>query len=326
MFVIGIPELIVIFIIFVIPIGGLLLFLLISSNSRKKTISKILSNKNMEVAMSYCTKCGKEVLEGSSFCQHCGENMSSVKSSIHTPSMSSVLTNDDFATFVGKNSEKYLTKFAKFNIGGIDSFKATWHWPALFVPFWWMLYRKMYGWAILAFVTGWIPYIGWFLLPIVWAIVANRLYYNHAKKKLLEIKQLHPSPETQRAVISVTGGVGYAALLIAVPIGSLVIFGILAAIAIPNFIAYREKAYNAQAKTEIQSACDIASSILIDNPQKTITRTDLEEKGLKLSPVIELIIHDGTSESLNMSASHNSGNKIYVTDKDCSTTEEVKPR
>jgi Tfp pilus assembly major pilin PilA len=325
MFGIGLPELIVIFAIFVIPIGGIF-FLLISSNSQKQTISKILSNKSMEVDMAYCTKCGKEILEGSSFCLHCGENLSSVKSSILTPRMSSVLTNDDFATFVGKNSEKYLAKFAKFNIGGIDSFQATWHWPALFVPTLWMLYRKIYGWAILAFVTGWIPYIGWFLLPIVWAITANYLYYRQTKRKLLEIKQLHPSPETQRAVIFITGGVGYAALLIVVPIFFVAIIGILAAIAIPQFEAYRQRGYNAQAKTEIQSACDIASSILIDNPQKTISLRELGAKGLKLSPDIELIIHDGTSESLNIRASHNRGNKIYVADKNCSIIEEVKTR
>jgi Tfp pilus assembly protein PilE len=327
MFGIGLPELIVIFVIFVIPIGGILLFFLFSSNSQKKTISKIHSNNKMEVAMSYCPKCGKEVLEGNSFCQHCGGSLSSTPGSMQaqTQNMSSGLTNEDYAAFVGKNWEKYLPKFAKFNVGGIDSFKATWHWPAFFVPFLWLLYRKLYGWAILAFFLGIIPYVG-LVTGFFWALVANRLYYNHTKKKLLEIKQLHPTPETQRAVIAVTGGVGNAALIIGVLVGGIAIIGILAAIAIPQFVTYRERAYNAQAKAEIQNACGIASSILIDNPHKIITRADLEEKGLKLSQEIELIIHNGTSESLNMSASHNSGKKIYVADKNCSVTEEGKPR
>lgn len=244
MFGIGLTEVIVIFVIFVISMR---FFLLRSSNSQKKTISKILSNKKIEMAVSYCTKCGKAVLGGSFFCNHCGANLSSGKSSIHNPSVSSVLTDDDFATFVGKNSEKYLRKFAKFSIGGIDSFKATWHWPAFFVPFWWMLYRKIYGWAILALVTVWIPF-----LPVVWAITANYIYYRQTKKKLLEIKQLHPSPETQRAVIAVTGGVEYAVLLTILI--SLAIIGILAAIAIPQFETYRQRAYDAQIRPEIQSA------------------------------------------------------------------------
>lgn len=275
--------------------------------------------------MSYCTKCGKEVLGGGSFCQHCGGNLSITPASMQTSSMSPDLTKKDFAAFVRTNVEKYLTKFAKFNTGGIDGFKATWHWPAFFVPFWWLLYRKMYGWAILAFFTGWIPYIGWFLLPIVWAITANYIYYRQTKRKLLEIKQLHPSPETQRAVIAVTGGVGNAALIF-VPIGFIMVIGILAAIAIPQFSAYRQRAYNVQVKSEIQRACAEASSIFIDNPQKTITRADLEEKGLKLSPLMELVIYDGTRESFNMSVSHNSGNKIYVADSNCDITEQEKPR
>lgn len=190
--------------------------------------------------MAYCSKCGKELSEGSSFCQHCGENLSATPSSMHTSSMSSGLTKEDFAAFVGKNSEKYLTKFSKFNVGGIDSFKATWHWPAFFVPFWWMLYRKIYGWAILAFFLGIIPYVG-FVIGFVWAIVANRIYYNHAKKKLLEIKQLHPAPETQKAVITVTGGVGNVALIIGVLIGLIAVIGILAAIAIPGYLGMQER-------------------------------------------------------------------------------------
>ncbi|MBF0203807.1 MAG: DUF2628 domain-containing protein [Desulfamplus sp.] len=197
--------------------------------------------------MSYCIKCGKEVLEGSSFCKHCGGDLSAIPNIMQTSSMSSGLTNEDFITFVGTNFEKYLRKFAKFNVEGIDTFKATWHWPAFFVPFWWLLYRKMYGWAILVFVTSWIPYIYAFN-QIVLAITANYIYYKHAKKKILEIKQQHPEPETQKAVIAVTGGVKNAVFIV---IAIIAVVGILAAIAIPNFISYRNRAYKATVKSEL---------------------------------------------------------------------------
>lgn len=190
--------------------------------------------------MPYCSKCGKEVLSVGSFCQHCSGNLSATSGNIQSSIMTSGLTNDDFKTFVGKNSDKYLAKFAKFNVEGTDSFSATWHWPAFFVPFWWLLYRKMYVWAILAFFIGIIPYVG-LLAGFGWAIVANYIYYNHAKKKLLEIKQSHPAPETQKAVIAVTGGTGNAVLIIVAVLGAIAVLGILAAIAIPGYIGMQER-------------------------------------------------------------------------------------
>ena len=97
MFGLGLPELIVILVL-PLPIFGILLFIVISSNSQKKAISKIVSNRTMEVAMSYCSKCGKEVLGGSSFCQHCGGSLSATPSSVQTPSMTSGLTSEEFAS------------------------------------------------------------------------------------------------------------------------------------------------------------------------------------------------------------------------------------
>ena len=102
--------------------------------------------------MAYCNKCGKEVIEGSSFCQNCGERLVYSTSINQSPSTIS-LTDEDYTTFIGKNADKYLTKFKKFNVSGVDNFSATWHWPAFFVGFWWMLYRKLYLWALLYFVV-----------------------------------------------------------------------------------------------------------------------------------------------------------------------------
>lgn len=271
MFGLGLPELVVILIIFVLPIGGILLFSAISSNSQQKAIARIITNRTKGAAM-FCSKCGKEISEGSSFCRNCGESLSASSGGSQSQIVTAGLTVADFAAFVGKNSETYLRKFAKFNAGGIDSFKATWHWPALFVPFWWMLYRKLYGWAALVFLTSWIPYIGWLILPIVWAIVANRLYYNHAKKKLLEIKQLHPAPETQKAVITVTGGTGNVVLVLGAVLVSVAVIGILAAIAIPGYIGMQERAK----KGAISRALSAAAPEL----QTMVSNSEIRSKGV----------------------------------------------
>lgn len=70
---------------------------------------------------------------------------------------------------------------------GMDRFAATWHWPAFFVGFWWLLYRKMYLWALVCLVMLAIPYsnvAAWIAL----AIGANYLYYRHAKNKIRAVK------------------------------------------------------------------------------------------------------------------------------------------
>jgi hypothetical protein len=189
----------------------------------------------------FCKNCGTEIVEGGAFCQQCGRSISGNPGTIQTPGLPAGLMVEDLATFVGKNVEKYLPQFSKFYAGGVDRFQATWHWPALIVPFWWMFYRKLYGWGVLAFLLGIIPFVG-LLFHLIWALVANRLYYNHAKKKILEIKNLYPTAGEQKAALHTQGGVGYAPLIIAGILGLIVILGIIAAIAIPQFLYFKEKA------------------------------------------------------------------------------------
>ncbi|MDA8157112.1 MAG: zinc-ribbon domain-containing protein [Actinomycetota bacterium] len=186
--------------------------------------------------MSFCTRCGKEVAEGSIFCHSCGHRLSTITGA------SEQVTTDDLAAFVGPNWDKYSYKFAKFNESGVDNFRATWHWPAFFVTFWWMLYRKLYGWAVFAFFLTLIPIVGPLLIRIAWAITGNWIYYNHAKKKMLEIKQRHYSPEAQRVAMAASGGVGNAVLILVAVLLSIAIAGIIAAIAIPALMGYKNEA------------------------------------------------------------------------------------
>jgi hypothetical protein len=78
------------------------------------------------------------------------------------------------------------------------------------------------------------------------------------------------------------------------------------------------------AKTEVQNACSIANSIFPDKPEKTITLSDLKEKGFIPSESIKLTIDNGTKESLRISAKHNKGTKLYVADSDCHIREELQ--
>jgi hypothetical protein len=81
---------------------------------------------------------------------------------------------------------------------------------------------------------------------------------------------------------------------------------------------------NALAKTEVHNACIIANSIFSDDPDKTITKKDLKEKGFMPSEDIELAIYNGARASLKIAARHNKGTKIYMADHNCNITEETQ--
>lgn len=179
-------------------------------------------------AMSYCANCGKELPEGGSFCPNCGEKLT--PSPLVQPL--SKITDEEFAAFIGKNADRYLLKFKKFNIGGIDSFSLTWHWPAFFAGFFWMLYRKMYLWALVVFaIEIFIPYVG-FLTVIVLGVCGNYIYYAHAKKKILELRSIHPTEDIS-AALSRIGGVNKWVWVVAIIFWSMIIGAIIAFVLSP---------------------------------------------------------------------------------------------
>ncbi|MBI5603087.1 MAG: zinc-ribbon domain-containing protein [Deltaproteobacteria bacterium] len=133
--------------------------------------------------MPMCPQCGRAIERGNNFCPHCGEKIPPVGVE---PSCDKVYE-EDYRSFIGKNADRYLSKFRKFQFTGRDGFAVTWNWPAFWLGFIWMLYRKMYLWALLAFIIALTP-VGFPLIMIGWGIVGNYLYYLHARKKILAFK------------------------------------------------------------------------------------------------------------------------------------------
>lgn len=273
--------------------------------------------------MAFCKHCGKEVGAAETFCRYCGARLSFSQTGQQGPFPGAAPNSEDLAVFIGKNSDAYLTKFRKFSEGGSDSFAATWHWPAFFFSFWWMLYRKLYPWAALVLFLGCVPYVG-FLAMIAFGLSANYIYYLHAKKKLLEVKALHSSEVERAAAIARAGGVNNAVVVIA-PLLIVAVIGIMAAIAVPQFVKYRQRAFDAMAKQEIQDACTRGVKIFSDQPEKMeIEPDDLLYAGLVRSPKVELMLLDGRRESFGLSARHLESKKVYITDRECRLTEEIQ--
>ncbi len=204
--------------------------------------------------MNYCTACGKEVGEGSGFCQHCGAKVGQQATRQMSQEMRSAITDNEFATFIGRNSDKYLPKFKKFSVLGRDNFTATWHWPAFFFGPFWMFYRKLYLWAIGALVVEFIPWVN-LLFWIVWGIIGYYLYYKHAKNKIQEFKSAAPPSENISPVLVQVGGVhrwllkAYVALVLICGVG-----GMIAAIGIPAYTGYKKRAAEVEAMKAAQQA------------------------------------------------------------------------
>lgn len=109
----------------------------------------------------------------------------------------------DYMSFIGKNADKFIYKFERFSIMPL-SFHASWNWSAFLVSCWWFLYRKMYLWALLCFISLCIPYLN-IVAWIGWAIAANSLYYRHVQKKITELKSFQGKNYIR--YLAVVGGV-----------------------------------------------------------------------------------------------------------------------
>lgn len=130
-----------------------------------------------------CPYCKETIQDGVIKCMHCQSNLSAVTPNNGVVS-GSQLAVDDYIAFVGKNAQKCVTHFNRFNVMGVENFKPAWLWPAfIFGPFW-MFYRKLYLWGLLALFLGIIPYVN-FIAWIAWGLTGYYLYFKHATKRSL---------------------------------------------------------------------------------------------------------------------------------------------
>jgi len=92
------------------------------------------------------------------------------------------------------------------------------------------------------------------------------------------------------------------------------IIGILAAIAIPNFLAYRQRGYNSQANADNKNAYTAAQAYFSDYPAGTITLADLMKAGYKPTEnAVTVEIINGEMSTLELKSVHPTGSKFFTT-------------
>ena len=90
------------------------------------------------------------------------------------------------------------------------------------------------------------------------------------------------------------------------------IIGILAAIAIPQFSAYRQRSYNSSANADLRNAATAQEAWYVDNMSYCNTEVNLVGTyGLFTSSGVIFTIRTATTTLYTMEAYHTSGNRTY---------------
>ena len=92
------------------------------------------------------------------------------------------------------------------------------------------------------------------------------------------------------------------------------IIGILAAIAIPNFISYRQRGYDSAANADAKNAFTAAQAYFTDYPAKSLSTTgQLASYGYVASDQVTVTVA-GAQAFLQITSKHASGTKPYTED------------
>jgi type IV pilus assembly protein PilA len=98
------------------------------------------------------------------------------------------------------------------------------------------------------------------------------------------------------------------------------IIGILAAIAIPNFISYRRRSYNSAANSDVKNAYTAAQAYFTDNPVGSVASTAiLTAYGFRQTTDVT-VTPSGTQSTLTIITFHGSGDRTYTASSDGAIT------
>ena len=122
----------------------------------------------------------------------------------------------DMVTFVGKNVDYYVLKWAKRDAAG--KVNATWNGAAFFGGPIWLIYRKMYWQTAVYLLAGTLLSLGIglvspglgsvmnYLVPIALGFAGNNLYYTKAQKEVSVLRAQYPSASELDAHLKQRGG------------------------------------------------------------------------------------------------------------------------
>lgn len=212
---------------------------------------------NSEVV--FCTQCGAKNSSASSFCTSCGSKLVTAQESVTQPpvyTQADPRNNDPYA-YVNRQANPYQGQNQYQNYGGYNGYQSyqtteveaevrqlvgvkaeyyipqfqrlkaagkqmSWNWAAFWVTPFWLIYRKMYGYAAAFFAVNFIfALIGSDILSlltfagyIAFGILGNNIYMKHLEGKANLAKAMSEPYKSQ--FIAAEGGVNTVATAVAV--------------------------------------------------------------------------------------------------------------
>ena len=153
----------------------------------------------------------------------------------------------EYASYIGNKADVYIGKFRKYRKTNGIGYALTWHWPAFFFTYYWFFYRRLYVAGVLFMLLIMTPIVN-VLTAVAAGFSANYLYFRHIKSRVDRFKRNYPDlrdRELHKGLAEI-GGTSRRAVCI------MVLLPILAAVAIPNYVSYRNRARESSRLTHLK--------------------------------------------------------------------------
>lgn len=223
-----------------------------------------------------CSKCATSNDDDATVCVNCGYEFPPHAQGVPKPQARVEVPASDEAYYQAvlgpKKQDYYLNQFTRFDRDGKVS--PMWHWPAFLVTFYWLLYRKMWLYALIYFFLSWVIMIplgfmgtlmgsavsslGYLLYLVAIFILipmyANALYYTHCSRIIAEVRASTHYTQVQLEELAGKGGTSHIVILIILILSFIGFIGILASIAIPAYQDYTIRVHTSQALSIGKSA------------------------------------------------------------------------